>query len=122
MTANEYDYVEDAELEEIKRRKLLELQRRLIEEERRRRALEEAEARKQAFLRRILTPEARQRLANVKLVKPELASLVENQLIALAQSGRLPIPVTDDLLRRILAELDSQTRRETKIRIREKGW
>jgi len=119
---NANEYVEDAELEEIKRRKLIELQRRLAEEERRRRAMEEAEARKQALLRRILTPEARQRLANIKLVRPDFASFIEDQLITLVQSGRLPIPVTDELLRKILEEVDSQTRRETKIRIREKGW
>ena len=54
---------EDEELEAIRRRKLLELQRK-IEEARRR---EQMEAEKQAILRSILTPEARSRLMNLKM-------------------------------------------------------
>ena len=100
----------DAELEELKRRKMLELQRKLEEEKQRRAQIE-------AVLRRIMTPEARSRLANLRLVKPELANVVEQQLIALAQSGRVPIPITDDFLKKLLAQLYEQTHRETRIRI-----
>ncbi len=107
------------ELEEIQRRKLMELQRR-IEEERRRRALEEAEAQKRRILRRILTPKARERLANVRLVKPEIARLVEEQLIILAQQGRIPLPVTDYVLKAILMEISSRVTREFRFKIKEK--
>ncbi|MCD6195728.1 MAG: DNA-binding protein [Thermoprotei archaeon] len=100
----------DAELEELKRRKMLELQRKLEEEKQRRAQIE-------AVLRRIMTPEARSRLANLRLVKPELANIVEQQLIALAQSGRVPLPITDDFLKKLLAQLYEQTHRETRIRI-----
>ncbi len=106
--SSEYGY--DAELEEIKRRKLLELQRRMEEEKRKREQLE-------AVLRQILTPEARSRLANLRLVKPELVEVVEQQLIALARSGRIPIPVTDEFLKKLLAQIYEQTHRETRIRI-----
>lgn len=110
----------DEELEEIKRRKLLEfqreLQRRLEEEERRRRI----RLQKEAILRYILDPKARERLYNLRLVKPELASLIEDQLITLAQSGRIRIPITDDELKRLLISIYEQTHRETRIRIREK--
>ncbi len=111
-----YNEVSDEELEMIKRRKLLEYQRRL-EEERRRRQLE---LQKQVVLRRILTPEARSRLANLKLVRPELASLIEDQLIALAQSGRIRVPVTDKELKELLVQIYEQTHRETRIRIKRK--
>ncbi len=100
----------DAELEELKRRKMIELQRKLEEEKQRRAQIE-------AVLRRIMTPEARSRLANLRLVKPELANIVEQQLIALAQSGRVPLPITDDFLKKLLAQLYEQTHRETRIRI-----
>ncbi len=100
----------DAELEELKRRKMLELQKKLEEEKQRRAQIE-------AVLRRIMTPEARSRLANLRLVKPELANIVEQQLIALAQSGRVPLPITDDFLKKLLAQLYEQTHRETRIRI-----
>lgn len=109
----------DAELEMIKQRKLLELQRRLEEEQRRREQLA-AEARKREILRTILTPKARERLSNLKLVRPELASLVEDQLIALAQSGRVSIPISDEVVKELLAELYSRTRRDYRIRIKEK--
>lgn len=98
------------ELELIKRRKMAELQRKMAEEERRR----ELEARKQSILRVILTPEARSRIANLKIVKPEFAEQLETQLISLAQQGKLPVPLTDEQLKRILIELQGR-RRDIKI-------
>jgi len=106
---------EDRELEELRRRRLLELQRRLLEQERAAEERMRVEAQKQAVLRRILTPAARQRLANLKLVKPEFAEQVELQLIQAAQTGRLPIPLTDEQLKRILLHLQSG-RRDIRIR------
>lgn len=100
----------DEELEKIKRQRLLELQRRAAEEEKLK-----AELEKQAALRVVLTPEARQRLANIRIVKPEFAEQLENQLLQLAQAGRLPVPVTDKQLKRILEALTSK-RRDITIR------
>lgn len=94
------------EIELIKRRKLAEMRRRMAEEERRR----ELEAKKQSILRVILTPEARSRLANLKMVRPEFAEQLEAQLINLAQQGRLPVPLTDEQLKSILIELQSKKR------------
>ncbi len=112
----------DEELEMIKRRKMAELARR-AEQERARREREAAEeALRQELLRRILTPEARERLANLRLVRPELVKFLEDQLIALAQSGRIKIPITDEELKTILQNLFERTRREIRINIREKGW
>lgn len=102
--------VSDEELERIKRQRLLELQRRAAEEEKLKAQLE-----KQAALRVVLTPEARQRLANIRMVRPEFAEQLENQLLQLAQAGRLPIPVTDEQLKRILEALTSR-RRDITIR------
>ncbi len=110
----------DEELEAIRRKKLEELQRRLAEEEQRKKALEAAEAQRQAILRVILTSSARERLANVKLVRPELARLVEDQIIALVQAGRLRPPVDEDIVKELLAAFYEQTRRETRIRIKRK--
>lgn len=107
MSDYQPDYT-DEELELIKRRKLEELQRR-AEEERIRRAQIES------VLKRILTPEARERLNNIRLVKPELAEALEQQLISLAQAGRISIPITDEFLKSLLSELYEHTRRDTKI-------
>jgi len=103
--------VDDEELERIRQKKMEELQRRIAEEEERaRRELE-----RQAAMRVILTPEARQRLANLRLVKPELVAQLEEQLIQLANTGRVKMPITDDVLKQILIRLFSSKRR---IRIR----
>jgi len=105
----------DEELEEIRRRKLLELQRRLLQEQQEAQLRKQAELQKQALLRRILEPKARQRLTNLRMVKPEIVSQLEVQLIQLAQTGRVPIPITDSLLKEILLRIQ-RSRREIKIR------
>jgi len=109
---------EDEELERIRRRRLLELQlqQRLAEEQRQAAIREEMERRKDAILRRILTSKARQRLANLKIIRPTFTEQLELQLIQIAQSGRVKLPITDQLLKRILIQLQSAQRRETRIR------
>jgi programmed cell death protein 5 len=101
---------EELELEELKRRRMLQLRKQLMEQEKRARM----EAQKQAALRVILTPEARQRLANIKLVRPTFAEQLELQLIQAAQSGRIKLPVSDEQLKEILARI--QPRRERRIK------
>lgn len=103
------------ELEELRRRKLLALQQKLADEQRQQVQMEQWELQKEALLRKILTPEARQRLTNLKMVRPEFTDQLELQLIQLAQQGKLPIPLTDEQLKQILIQLQTR-RRETKIR------
>lgn len=105
----------EEEIEELQRRRLLELQRRLAKEQQEAEAQQQIEIQKQALLRRILTPDARSRLTNLKMVKPEFAQQLELQLIQLAQQGKIAIPVTDEQLKEILVRLQSG-RREFKIR------
>lgn len=89
-------------------RRMYELQRKLQEER-------EAELRKMAILRKVLTPEARQRLTNLKMVRPEFASQIELQLINLAMSGKIELPIDDEQLKAILMKFQSN-RRRTKIK------
>ncbi|MEM4481313.1 MAG: DNA-binding protein [Desulfurococcaceae archaeon] len=103
----------DEELENIRMRKLAEMRKKIEEEKERR-------ARIEATLRQILTPEARERLYNLRLVKPELATALEEQLILLAQSGKVHIPITDEFLKKILLDLYAQSSRETKITFKRK--
>lgn len=105
----------EEELEELRQRKLLALQRKMTEEQRKAQMEQQLEMQKQAILRAILTPEARQRLTNLKLIKPEFTAQLELQLIQLAQSGKLSVPLTDEQLKKILIQLQS-SKRETKIR------
>jgi programmed cell death protein 5 len=106
---------EEEELEELRKRKLLALHQKIADEQRQTQMEQQAELQKQALLKKILTPEARQRMANLKMVKPEFTDQLELQLIQLAQQGKLPIPLTDIQLKQILAQLQAQ-KHETKIR------
>jgi programmed cell death protein 5 len=104
----------DEELEANRRRKLLAMQQR-DDEQKQSQAERQLEAQKEALLRQILSPEARQRLTNLKMVKPQFTEQLELQLIQLAQTGKLPIPLSDARLKQILIQLQSR-KRETKIR------
>ena len=70
---------------------------------------------KEQYLKLFLTPEARARLTNIKMVKPDVAVLVEEQIMQLGSSGRLRQPLTDEELRSILARL-TPSKREFKIK------
>ena len=112
---------DDDELAELRRRRVQQLQDMQASEavnaqafaaqeaELRRRDAERAE-----ILRRILTPDARERLGRIRLAKPEVAASVEQQLIALAASGRLQRVVDDATLRSLLERI-APDRREIRI-------
>jgi len=106
----------DEELESIRRRKLLAMKQR-PENDQRQAEAEQIEAQKQALLRQILSPEARQRLTNLKMIKPEVTDQLELQLIQLAQTGKLPIPLSDGQLKQILVQLQGRKREITIRRV-----
>ena len=75
---------------------------------------EQINAQKDLLLKQILSPEARLRLNNVKMVKPELATMVENYLLGLAAQGRSSSQITDEQLKQILLSAQ-QPKRDFKI-------
>lgn len=91
------------------------MQQRMADEQKQAQAQQQLEGQKQALLRRILTPEARSRLTNLTIVKPEFTQQLELQLIQLAQSGRINLPITDEQLKELLVKLQSG-KRDYKIR------
>jgi len=102
--------VEDAELEELRRRKMAELQRQGEQQAVMEQQAQAIEAQRQAILRQLLTPEARDRLANVRLAYPEVARTVEDQLIRLAQMGQISSQIDDQVLKQILRKVSPQKR------------
>jgi programmed cell death protein 5 len=76
---------------------------------------QERKTMREAALRMALTSEARERLANVRMVKPDLASSIEEYVIQLASSGKLKVAIDDDQLKQMLATLQPK-KREIHIR------
>ena len=75
---------------------------------------EELAAQKEQILKQILSPDARMRLNNIKMVKPDLATMVENYLIGMASQGKIGSQISDDQLKQILLSIQ-QPKRDFKI-------
>ena len=98
---------DDDRLEELREEKLDELRDQAEEEggQPAQEAGQQADAQKQAMLRRHLTDGARQRLNSVRMSKPEFADQAERQILALAQSGRIQGKIDEDQMKEVLQEL-----------------
>ena len=98
----------DKELEKLRKKRIHELQ----QEEQLQQSMEDQEEQqkqfddqKQMILRSILTPKAKERLTNIKLARPNICEEIENQLIMLAQSGRLNQKIDDEQLKQLLQRI-----------------
>jgi len=103
---------DDERLEELRQQKMQELKDQAQEggagggdREAQQAAQQQAEAQKQALLKQHLTDGARQRLNAVQMSKPEVAEQVEQQVVALARSGRIQDRIDEDQMRKLLKEL-----------------
>jgi programmed cell death protein 5 len=108
------------ELERLRQermRQLIEQQRRNPEQDAMQQQMRSAEvdAQVKLIIAKILTPDARERLANIRIVKSAFARQIEMFLIQLYQAGRLPKQVTDEQLKKILEKLREE-KKETTIR------
>lgn len=105
-----------SDIEEIRRRRMQELQQQAAAQQQapdaqsQEQMRREMEAQKRQAMMQILTPEARSRLANLRLTKPEFVDQIEMQLIQLAQMGRVQSKITDEQLKELLRKLAGQKR------------
>ncbi|MDD1774450.1 MAG: DNA-binding protein [Methanobacterium sp.] len=108
-----------SDIEELRRKRMEELQQQaamqsqqqqVTDAESQERMRRELEAQKKQVLMQILTPEARARLANIRLTKPDFVEQIEMQLIQLAQMGRIQSMITDEQLKVLLKKLSGQKR------------
>jgi programmed cell death protein 5 len=103
-----------SDIEELRRKRMQELQKQAATQQaasqEQEQARREFDAQKKQAMMQILTPEARGRLANLRLTKPELVDQIELQLIQLAQMGRVKSKITDDQLKELLKSLVGQKR------------
>ena len=59
-------------------------------------------AQKEMMLKQVLATDARLRLNNVRMVKPDLADLVENYILNVTAQGKISGQISDDQLKQIL--------------------
>jgi programmed cell death protein 5 len=112
--------MDDDELERLRKKRLQELQQQSLDQE----AMDEQEAQqreveeqKQRILRAVLTTEARERLGRIRVARPDVAESIDQQLIILAQSGRLKNKINDEQLRMLISKVLPK-KRDIKIRRR----
>ena len=63
---------------------------------------------KKQILRKIISPEGRERLARLKLVKPELVAQIENYLVNLYISGKIKKALSEEEVIKLLEMLSSK--------------
>jgi programmed cell death protein 5 len=98
----------DNELESLRKKRMQELQQQQMisqELEDQSTQQQEQESQRQMVLRAILTNDARERLGRIKVARPEIVENIENQLIMIAQSGRLKNKINDAQLQDLLSKL-----------------
>ena len=67
-------------------------------------------AQKEIMLKQVLSADARLRLNNVRMVKPDLADLVENYILNLTVQGKISGQISDDQLKQILSSAQQPKR------------
>lgn len=104
----------DEELDAIKRKKLEQIKQQAIQQQLREAQQKEFENKKYQVMRKILSQEGRQRLENIRMVKPQFAEQIELQLIQLFQSGQLrgSTPLPDKAFKKLLEQISSRGRKK----------
>ncbi|XP_070556823.1 programmed cell death protein 5-like [Ptychodera flava] len=111
--------MDDPELEEIRRKRMAELQQQMgggrsqgDEDERKARQ----EEMKNSILSQVLNQSARARLNSIALVKPEKAQMVEGILLQMAQTGQIQSKLGEEELIGLLERVSQQTQKKTTVK------
>lgn len=104
----------DDELENIRRKKLEELRQQAAQQQIAEAQQQDFEEKKYLIMRKILSVEGRQRLENIRIVKPQFAEQIEIQLIQLYQSGKLrgATPLPDKAFKKLLEQISTLERKK----------
>jgi programmed cell death protein 5 len=96
----------DDDLDELRQKKMEQLKEQQEQSQEAQQSRQEAaEAQKKALLRQHLTDGARKRLNTVKMSKEQFGQKVEQQVLALARSGRVNGKIDEEQMKELLQEL-----------------
>merc|ERR1711988_1461267 len=110
----------DSDLDEIRARRMAELQQQMgggpqdasKQEEMR----QQQEEMKNGMLSQLLDQQARARLNTIAVAKPEKAKMVENMLIQMARTGQIQGKLGEAQLKNLLERVSSQTQKTTTVK------
>ncbi|MHA1338917.1 MAG: DNA-binding protein [Promethearchaeota archaeon] len=114
---------ENDEIQKIRQKKMEQLKRQAMEQQQKQ--IEEQqrqiyEQQKRIIMQYILDSDARLRLGNIRLARPQFAESIELELIQLYQQGilqrKFKLPLSDEQFKGILQKIQKE-KRSTKIRI-----
>ena len=95
----------NGDLEEIRKKKLLQLQDEIAKQQEASEEARQLEAQKELLLKKILTPDAKSRLSTIRLANPEFAMQVELLVIQLYRMGKIT-RLSDAELKSILLKIN----------------
>lgn len=77
--------------------------------------LQKIETMKKVILRKVLSKQAMERLARIRMVKPEIATQLELYLVDLYQAGKIKSEVSEEQMKMILETVSMPNSREFRI-------
>ncbi|MBS3060917.1 MAG: hypothetical protein J4432_05440 [DPANN group archaeon] len=78
-------------------------------------ARQQAKLQVRQALRKLLSPQAQERLANLRLANEEMAEQIEALIVYMHQAGQLKAPLQDGDLKQLLLTINARNTRKTKI-------
>ncbi|CAN6664430.1 hypothetical protein TRVA0_036S00166 [Trichomonascus vanleenenianus] len=115
--------MDDSELQAIRQARLAELQKnggqnagQQQQQDQSQQASQEEEMR-QSMMLQILSPQARERLSRIRIVRPQRAQSVEDLLIRMARSGQIRQKVSEEELVSLLDQISQQEQRTSQTKV-----
>ncbi|DBA01355.1 TPA: hypothetical protein N0F65_001594 [Lagenidium giganteum] len=83
----------------------------------------EQEEMRNSLMPQVMTPEARERLSRIKIVKPEKARAIEDMVLQMAQRGQLSAKIDEDRLIELLNRVgETSEKARTKITMKRRTY
>jgi len=93
---------------ELKEKKMQEMREKILQKQAEEEKRVQAEIQLESILKQVLSPEAKTRLNNVRLVNSELYAKTVQAVIYLANSGNLRTRIGEEDLKKLLAKLNAK--------------